>query len=78
MRLEKAGKLSRKDDYQGLLVSIAKDIRDKHHLRKMQRQDATSMERAHEDMSMKHREFEEQINSYHQFIDSSMATLQRG
>ncbi len=44
----------------------------------MQRQAAVAMERAHEDMARKHRGFEEQITSYHQFIDSSMTSLQKG
>jgi Ras GTPase-activating-like protein IQGAP2/3 len=78
MKLERVGKLSRNDNFQGLLVSMAGDIRQKHHLRKMQRQASVAMERAHGDMSRKHLGFEEQINSYHQFIDSSMASLQKG
>ena len=57
---------------------MAFDIRQKHHLRKMQRQTAVALERAHEDMARKHDGFEEQIKSYHQFIDSSMASLQKG
>ena len=78
MKLQNVGKLSRKDDFQGLLVSIAGDMRQKHHLRKMQQQDAVSMERAHEDMTRKRRGLEDQRKSYHQFIDSSMASLQKG
>jgi Ras GTPase-activating-like protein IQGAP2/3 len=78
MKLERFGKLSRDDNFQGLLVSIAGDIRQKHHLRKMQRQNAVVMEQAHEDMRRKHDKFDEQIKSYHLFIDSSMASLQKG
>jgi Ras GTPase-activating-like protein IQGAP2/3 len=78
MKLERYGKLTRNDAFQGLLVSIASDIRQKHHLRKMQRQNAVAMEQAHGDMKRKHDKFEEQIKSYHQFIDSSMASLQKG
>ena len=78
MKLERVGKLSRGDNFQDLLISIAGDIRQKHHLRKMQRQAAVAMEQAHDDMARKHRDFEEQIKSYHQFIDSSMASLQKG
>jgi Ras GTPase-activating-like protein IQGAP2/3 len=44
----------------------------------MQRQNAIAMERAHEDMVQKQASYEEQIKSYHQFIDSSMASLQKG
>ena len=78
MKLERAGRLTREDHFEGLLVSIASDIRQKHHLRKTQRQNSVAMERAYEDMITKHRNFEEQIKSYHQFIDSSMASLQKG
>ena len=78
MKLERAGRLNREDEFADLLVSIAGDIRQKHHLRKMQRSNAVAMERAHEDMWKKHTAFEEQIESYHQFIDSSMASLQKG
>lgn len=78
MKLERAGKITRANAFEGMLVAIASDIRQKHHLRKMQRQDAQAMEQAFEDMVKKHQGFEEQIKSYHQFIDSSMASLQKG
>jgi Ras GTPase-activating-like protein IQGAP2/3 len=78
MKLERAGKISRNDAYQGLLVSIASDIRQKHHLRKMLRQSLAAMIKAQEDMSVKKIGFEESIKSYHTFIDSSMANLQKG
>jgi len=78
LKLERTGRLSRDDQFEGLLVSIAGDIRQKHHLRKMQRQNAVAMERAYDDMRKKHADHEEQIKSYHQFIDSSMASLQKG
>ena len=78
MKLERSGRLSRDNQFEDLLVSIASDIRQKHHLRKRQQQNAQGIERAHEEMSLKHKGFEEQIKSYHQFIDSSMASLQKG
>lgn len=78
MKLERRGELSRDDAFEGLLVSIASDIRQKHHLRKQQQLNAVGIERAHDDMVAKHKGFEEQIQSYHQFIDSSMASLQKG
>lgn len=78
MKLERAGKISKKDAYQGLLCSIASDIRQKHHLRKMLRQNLAAMIKAHEDMVVKKTGFEESISSYHTFIDSSMANLQKG
>jgi Ras GTPase-activating-like protein IQGAP2/3 len=78
LKLEKVGRISKHDAYQGLLVSIASDIRQKHHLRKMLRQSLAAMIKAHEDMTVKKIGFEESIKSYHTFIDSSMANLQKG
>ena len=78
MKLERAGKITRHNAYADLLVSIASDIRSKHHLRKMLRQGLASMIRAHDEMSTKKKGFEESIASYHTFIDSSMASLQKG
>jgi Ras GTPase-activating-like protein IQGAP2/3 len=77
IKLEKTGKISRADNYQGLLVSIASDIRQKHHLRKMGKQNLTAMTRAWEDLSAKKATFDEQVTSYHDYIDSSMASLQQ-
>jgi Ras GTPase-activating-like protein IQGAP2/3 len=77
IKLEKNGKISRADNYQGLLVSIASDIRQKHHLRKMGKQNLQAMTRAWEDLSAKKASFDEQVTSYHDYIDSSMASLQQ-
>jgi Ras GTPase-activating-like protein IQGAP2/3 len=78
MKLERAGKITRNNQYADLLISIAGDIRSKHHLRKMLRQGLSAMVRAHEEMSAKKRGLDESIASYHTFIDSSMANLQKG
>ena len=77
IKLEKTGKISRADNYQGLLVAIASDIRQKHHLRKMGKQNLMAMTRAWEDLSAKKATFDEQVTSYHDYIDSSMASLQQ-
>lgn len=77
IKLEKNNKISRADNYQGLLVSIASDIRQKHHLRKMGKQNLQAMTRAYEDLSAKKATFDEQVTSYHDYIDSSMASLQQ-
>ena len=76
MRLEAIGRVSRENHFVDLLISIAGDIRQKHHLRKMQKQSLVAMVRAHDDLSAKRKKFEEQIKSYHDYIDSSMASLQ--
>jgi Ras GTPase-activating-like protein IQGAP2/3 len=77
IKLEKAGKISRVDNYQGLLVSIASDIRQKHHLRKMGKQNLMAMTKAYDDLRHKKETFDEQVTSYHDYIDSSMASLQQ-
>ncbi|KAK8869822.1 hypothetical protein IAR55_000390 [Kwoniella newhampshirensis] len=76
MKLERSGRLSRSDNLQGLLVSIASDIRQKHHLRKMRKDNLAGMIKAHEDMSRKKSEFEGQVKAYHDYIDGAMAELQ--
>ena len=77
MRLERMGQVSREDAYQGLLVAIAGDIRQKHHVRKMQKQSLLAMASAYDELSRKKKGFEGQISSYHHYIDSSMAGLQK-
>ncbi|WWC69466.1 uncharacterized protein I206_103406 [Kwoniella pini CBS 10737] len=76
MKLERSGKLSREDDLQGLLVSISSDIRQKHHLRKMRKDNLAGMIKAYEDMSKKKLDHESQIKTYHDYIDGAMAELQ--
>ncbi|WWC90034.1 uncharacterized protein L201_004964 [Kwoniella dendrophila CBS 6074] len=76
MKLERSGKLSREDNLQGLLVSITSDIRQKHHLRKMRKDNLNGMVKAFEDMTKKKIDFEGQIKTYHDYIDGAMAELQ--
>ncbi|KAE8538000.1 hypothetical protein D1P53_006067 [Cryptococcus gattii VGV] len=76
MKLERSGRLSREDNLQGLLVSIASDIRQKHHLRKLRKDNLAGMIKAHEDMSKKKGEFEGRVQAYHDYIDGAMAELQ--
>lgn len=77
MSLVEAGRLSRDDHFQGLLVSIASDIREKHRLRQKRKVDLRSMSEAHAHLSEKRQTLEEQIQSYHDYIDTSMANLQQ-
>ncbi|WVW83094.1 hypothetical protein I302_105112 [Kwoniella bestiolae CBS 10118] len=76
MKLERSGKLSREDNLQGLLVSITSDIRQKHHLRKMRKDNLNGMIKAYEDMTKKKMDYEGQIKTYHDYIDGAMAELQ--
>ncbi|WVN85310.1 uncharacterized protein L203_100455 [Cryptococcus depauperatus CBS 7841] len=76
MKLERSGKLSREDHLQGLLVSVASDIRQKHHLRKIRKDNLAGMVKAHEDMTKKRAEYGTQVKAYHDYIDGAMAELQ--
>ncbi|TXT04877.1 hypothetical protein VHUM_03960 [Vanrija humicola] len=77
MALVEAGRLSREDHFGGLLVSIASDIKEKHRLRQKRKVDLRAMYEAHQQLSEKRQKFEEQIQSYHDYIDSAMSALQQ-
>jgi Ras GTPase-activating-like protein IQGAP2/3 len=77
MALVEHGRLERDDKFQGLLVSIASDIKEKHRLRQKRKVDLRAMFEAHAHLSEKRQKFEEQIQSYHDYIDSAMAALQQ-
>lgn len=77
MALVELGKLSREDHLQGLLVSIACDIREKHRLRQKRKVDLAAMSEAQAHLTEKRSKFDEQIQSYHDYIDTSMAALQQ-
>ncbi|KAL7423921.1 iqgap-related protein [Cryptotrichosporon argae] len=77
MRLVDAGRLSRDDKLQALLVSIASDIKEKHRLRQKRKADLRAMSEAYAHLRDKKEGFEEKIKSYHEYIDSAMAALQQ-
>lgn len=77
MALVEAGRLSREDHFGGLLVSIGSDIKEKHRLRQKRKVDLRAMYEAHQQLSEKRQKFEEQIQSYHDYIDSAMSALQQ-
>lgn len=77
MRLEKSGRLSREDHFQALLASIAADIREKHFYRKTRSQQLQAMQEAFSSTTEKKRKLQEQVDSYHSYIDSAMASLQQ-
>jgi len=77
MKLERSGKLSRKDDFQDLLISIASDIIQKHQLRQDRTKNLIAMTEAFGHSTEKKKSFEDQIKYYHDYIDSAMAALQQ-
>ncbi|CAE6429290.1 unnamed protein product [Rhizoctonia solani] len=78
LELEKRGKVTRTDGYQGILNAIANDVRSKHRKRVQRKQEMDNMREALNHLKERKRAFEEQISSYHSYIDSAMNTMQRG
>ena len=78
LELEKQGKVTRQDGYQGILDAIAGDVRSKHRKRVQRQQEKASMREALSHLKERRKYFEEQIKSYHDYVDGAMATMQRG
>jgi Ras GTPase-activating-like protein IQGAP2/3 len=78
IELEKRGKVTRDDGFQGILNAIAGDVRSKHRKRIQRQQEKEHMHDALKHLAERHKYFEEQINSYHDYVEASMATMQRG
>ncbi|KAG8733921.1 hypothetical protein FRC11_000145 [Ceratobasidium sp. 423] len=78
LELEKRGKVTRTNGYQGILNAIANDVRSKHRKRVQRKQEMDNMREALNHLKERKRTFEEQISSYHSYIDSAMNTMQRG
>ena len=78
LELEKQSKVTRQDGYQGILDAIAGDVRSKHRKRIQRQQEKASMREAFSHLKERRKYFEEQIKSYHDYVDGAMATMQRG
>jgi Ras GTPase-activating-like protein IQGAP2/3 len=78
LELEKQGKITREDGFQGILNAIAIDVRSKHRKRLQRQQEMQSMNEALNHLAERRKQFEEQINSYHDYVKQSMETMQRG
>ncbi|KZO93170.1 hypothetical protein CALVIDRAFT_486222 [Calocera viscosa TUFC12733] len=78
LELEKLGKLTRANGFQGILNAIAGDVRSKHMKRMQRKNELESMEDALRHLAERKKTFEDQISSYHSYIDSAMNTMQRG
>jgi Ras GTPase-activating-like protein IQGAP2/3 len=76
--LEKLGKITRTDGFQGILNAIASDVRSKHRKRLQRQQEMASMNDALKHLHDRKKYFEEQIDSYHNYVEAAMATMQRG
>jgi len=78
LELEKQSKVTRQDGYQGILDAIAGDVRSKHRKRIQRQQEKASMREALSHLKERRKYFEEQIKSYHDYVEGAMATMQRG
>ncbi|KAN0064164.1 iqgap-related protein [Thecaphora frezii] len=77
LTLEKMGKVSRANGYQDMLNAIAIDIRNKHRKRIQRHNEKLAMNMTLKNLGEKKSYLEEQINSYHSYIDASMQTMQK-
>lgn len=75
LKLEERGKISRGDGFQGILNAIAGDVRSKHRKRIQRQQEMESMNEALRQLGERKKQFEERIDSYHRYAQSSMATM---
>ncbi|KAA1466483.1 hypothetical protein DENSPDRAFT_811527 [Dentipellis sp. KUC8613] len=78
IELEKQGKITRDDGYQDILNSIAMDVRSKHHMRLQRQQEKENMSEALQHLNERKKYYEDQINNYHNYVETAMATMQRG
>jgi Ras GTPase-activating-like protein IQGAP2/3 len=76
LELEKRGKLSREDGFQGILNTIASDVRSKHRRRLQRQQEMESMREALRQLAESKGYFQEQIDSYHNYVEAAMQTMQ--
>lgn len=76
LQLEQLGKVSRANKYQDMLNAIAIDIRNKHRKRIQRYNEKQAMHATLKTLGEKKSYLEEQIHSYHSYIDASMQTMQ--
>ncbi|KZV69162.1 hypothetical protein PENSPDRAFT_753609 [Peniophora sp. CONT] len=78
LELEKQGKITRSDGYQGVLNAIANDVRSKHRMRLQRQQEIDGMTEALAALNERKKHYLSQLESYSEYVEQSMATMQRG
>lgn len=78
LELENQQKISREDGFQGILNAIAGDVRSKHRKRLQRQQEMESMNEALRQLAERKKFFEEQLDSYHNYVETAMNTMQKG
>ncbi|KAK4047448.1 iqgap- protein [Microbotryomycetes sp. JL221] len=77
LNLRQQGLISKQDKYQTLLDSIALDIRSKHYRRVQRQNEITTMQATLTTLRQKQKYLQDQIKSYHVYIDQSMTSIQK-
>ncbi|CDO71342.1 hypothetical protein BN946_scf184908.g100 [Trametes cinnabarina] len=78
LELEKRGKITRMDGYQGILNAIAGDVRSKNRRRVQRLRERESLEESLKHLAERKKYYEEQIRQYHDYVETAMSTMQRG
>ncbi|KAI0775938.1 hypothetical protein BD413DRAFT_469824 [Trametes elegans] len=78
LELEKQGKITRMDGYQGILNAIAGDVRSKNRRRVQRLHEKDSLEESLKHLADRKKYYEEQIRQYHDYVETAMNTMQRG
>ncbi|KAI0353517.1 hypothetical protein OH77DRAFT_1497233 [Trametes cingulata] len=78
LELEKQGKITRMDGYQGILNAIAGDVRSKNRRRVQRLHEKESLEESLKHLAERKKYYEEQIRQYHDYVETAMNTMQRG
>ncbi|KAI9001428.1 hypothetical protein BD414DRAFT_405968 [Trametes punicea] len=78
LELEKMGKITRMDGYQGILNAIAGDVRSKNRRRVQRQREKESLEESLKYLAERKKYYEEQIRQYHDYVEAAMNTMQRG
>ncbi|PGG95995.1 IQ domain-containing protein containing GTPase activating protein [Blastomyces parvus] len=76
LRLEQAGRITRKNNYQDLLNAIAVDIRTKHRRRIQRQRELESVRLTLERLNDQSVYLEQQLKTYNDYIEQAMITLQ--
>lgn len=76
LRLEQAGRISRRNNYQDLLNAIAVDIRTKHRRRIQRQRELESVRLTLERLNDQSVYLEQQLKTYNDYIEQAMITLQ--
>ncbi|KAK6338756.1 hypothetical protein TWF696_009566 [Orbilia brochopaga] len=76
LKLEKTGKITRKNQFQDLLNAIAVDIRTKHRRRVQRQRELEGVKQTLAHLGEKARFLDEKLQSYNDYIEQAMLTLQ--